>query len=98
MRPCPAPGRPNIALVELGSNGVMAGRAGPHDLLKDRPDVSRKPPRIRLQSRNAAFGYLGHVGIAQNLFLIIARTRPSVQKHRVVEGAHPENRMTPSNK
>jgi hypothetical protein len=64
MRPCPAARRADVALVELGRNGVVARCPGPHDLLNDRADIGRKPPRIRLHGSHAALGYLGHVGIA----------------------------------
>ena len=45
MKPALKDFRP-VALVELGSNGVMACRTHPHDLLDDRADIGRELARI----------------------------------------------------
>jgi hypothetical protein len=47
MRPYPAPRRLDVALVELGGNGIVAHGACSHDLIDD---DGGKPPRIRPQS------------------------------------------------
>jgi hypothetical protein len=64
MRPDATARRTDIALVELCGNGVVAGRAGAHDLIDDGSDIGGKPPRIPLHSRRAAFCSLGELGIA----------------------------------
>jgi hypothetical protein len=46
VRPYATARRADIALVELRGNGVVAGRAGPHDLIDDRSHIGSKPPRF----------------------------------------------------
>src|ERR1700730_6567538 len=67
MRPFPAAGRADIALVELGRNGIVARCPRPPDLINDLPHIGGKTPRIWLPSGRAAFCNLGEVGIAQAL-------------------------------
>src|ERR1700716_2164218 len=55
MRPPAASRRGNVALVELCGDGIEARGAGLLDLSDDRQHVGRKPPRVRLQRRRAAF-------------------------------------------
>jgi hypothetical protein len=43
MRPFPAAGRADIALVEPCRNCVVARCPGPHDLINDRPHIGGKP-------------------------------------------------------
>jgi hypothetical protein len=67
MRPYATTRRADIALVELGGNGVVTGCTGPHDLFDDGPHIGRKPPRIRLGNGPAAFCNFADVRVAQNL-------------------------------
>jgi hypothetical protein len=55
MRPPPASRRGNVAFVELCGDGIEARCAGLLDLPDDRQHVGRKPPRVRLQRRRAAY-------------------------------------------
>jgi hypothetical protein len=71
MRPHPAPGCLDVALVEPRGNGVVAGRAGPHDLIYDGSDICGKPPRIPLHSRRAELGSLGEVWVPWALSLLL---------------------------
>jgi hypothetical protein len=67
MRPYTTTRRANIALVELRSNSIVAGRTLPHDRIDDRSHIGGKPPRIGAGSRTAALCSLTQVRITQNL-------------------------------
>jgi hypothetical protein len=43
MRPFPAAFRADMALVELGSNGIVARCPGAHNLLNDRANIGGAP-------------------------------------------------------
>jgi hypothetical protein len=85
MRPHPAAGRADIALVELGRNGIVARCPGPHDLINDRPHIGGKPPRIGLPSGCAAFCNLGEVGgLPRRCPRLLAAARAALVRSEII--------------
>jgi hypothetical protein len=67
MGPYATPCRADIALIELGGNGIVTGRTSAHDLFNDRPNVGGKPPRIGAGSLLPRFAASRRLGLPRTL-------------------------------